>query len=83
MCYFKNLPYLVHSGLDISMGKNDSEEHKTTDEPKNIVCCQERFKVKPVLTSLAAIPPVTLNKKKSHDFLIFPRIIMVAKMKNS
>ena len=57
------------------MGKNDSEEHKTTDKPKNIVCCQERFKDKPVLTSLAAIPPVALNKKKSHDFLIFPRII--------
>ena len=68
MWYLKNLPYLVHSGLDISMRKNDSEEHKTTDKPKNIACSQERFKVKPVLTSLAVILPVTLNKKKSWLF---------------
>ena len=76
MCYFMNRPYLVHSGLNIYMEKPASNKHKTTDQPKNMACSQERFKVKPVLTSLIEILRVTLYKQKSHDFLICPRTIL-------
>ena len=68
-----NRPYLVHSGLNIYMEKPASNKHKTTDQPKNMACSQERFKVKLVLTSLADILCVTLYKKKSNDLLNFPR----------
>ena len=67
--------YIQESGLDISMGKPASKEHKTTDDPQNMAHSQEKLKVNPVLTPLIEILCVTLYKKKSHDFLIFPRII--------
>ena len=74
MCYFMNLPYLVHSWPDISTEKNPPQEQKTTDQPQNMASSQERFKVKPVSTSLIEILRVTFHNKKSHYFLNCPRI---------
>ena len=68
MCYFMNLPYLVHSWPDISTEKNPPQEQKTTDQPQNMASSQERFKVKPVSTSLIEILRVTFHKKSLTTF---------------
>ena len=70
MCYFMNLPYLVHSWPDISTEKNPPQEQKTTDQPQNMASSQERFKVKPVSTSLIEILRVTFHKKSLTTFWI-------------